>query len=75
VRFSECGWTRVATHAVRNGRWQAWAAWPWLWLGLCAGPLRAQVEVFWGYPLKKVDTEGGNLQDHGLHLQCVVAAF
>jgi hemolysin activation/secretion protein len=38
-------------------------------------PLRTQVEVFWGYPLKKVDTEGGDLQDHGLHLQCVVAAF
>ena len=44
MRFSERGWTRVATHAVRNGRWQAWAAWPWLWLGLCAGPLRAQVD-------------------------------
>ena len=38
-------------------------------------PLRAQVEVFWGYRLKDVDTEGGDLQDHGLHLQCVVAAF
>jgi hemolysin activation/secretion protein len=38
-------------------------------------PLRTQAEVFWGYKLKDVRTEGGNLQDKGLHLQFVVTAF
>jgi hemolysin activation/secretion protein len=38
-------------------------------------PLRAQWEVFWGYRIKDVETEGGDLQDHGLHLQFVVSAF
>lgn len=38
-------------------------------------PLRTQAEVFWGYKLKDVRTEGGNLQDKGLHLQFVVSAF
>jgi hemolysin activation/secretion protein len=39
-------------------------------------PHRAQLEVFWGYPLKDVDTEGyDELQDNGLHLQFVLAAF
>jgi hemolysin activation/secretion protein len=38
-------------------------------------PLRTQAEVFWGYKLKDVQTEGGNLQDKGLHLQFVVTAF
>jgi hemolysin activation/secretion protein len=38
-------------------------------------PLRPQCEVFWGYKLKEVRTEGGNLQDKGVHLQCVLAAF
>jgi hemolysin activation/secretion protein len=38
-------------------------------------PLRVQSEVFWGYKLKNVTTEGGDLQDKGLHLQFVIAAF
>jgi hemolysin activation/secretion protein len=38
-------------------------------------PLRAQAEVFWGYKLQDVQTEGGNLQDKGLHLQFVVTAL
>jgi len=38
-------------------------------------PLRPQFEVFWGYKLKDVQTAGGNLQDKGLHLQFVLAAF
>jgi hemolysin activation/secretion protein len=44
---------------------------------VAAVPVRAQFEVFWGYKLQDVDvdTEGGDLQDHGLHLQFVVAAF
>jgi hemolysin activation/secretion protein len=37
--------------------------------------LRTQFEIYWGYPLVNVDTEGGDLQDLGLHLQFVVAAF
>ena len=38
-------------------------------------PLRTHAEVFWSYKLKDVRTEGGNLQDKGLSLQFVVAAF
>lgn len=38
-------------------------------------PVRSQVEVFWGYPLKDVDNKGDDLQDKGLHLQVVVTAF
>ena len=37
--------------------------------------LRSQLEVYWGYPLKDVDTPGGNLQDLGLHIQFVVIAL
>jgi hemolysin activation/secretion protein len=40
-----------------------------------AVPLRAQFELFWGLKLKNVDTEGGDLQDQGLHFQFVLAAF
>lgn len=38
-------------------------------------PVRSEMEVFWGYPLKDVQTPGGDLQDLGLHLQWVVTAF
>jgi len=38
-------------------------------------PLHPQFEVFWGHKLKDVQTEGGNLQDQGIHLQLVLAAF
>ena len=33
---------------------------------------RAHFEVFWGVPLNHVPQSGGNLQDHGVHLQLVV---
>src|SRR5207253_10806522 len=36
---------------------------------------RPQFEIYWGHPLRKVETQGGNLQDHGLHLQFVLALF
>jgi hemolysin activation/secretion protein len=36
---------------------------------------QSQFEIYWGYPLIDVDTEGDNLQDLGLHLQFVIAAF
>lgn len=32
-------------------------------------------EIYWGKQLRKFDTERGNLQDHGVHLQLVVEAF
>lgn len=38
-------------------------------------PLRSQLEVFWGYKLKDVNTGGGSLQDKGVHLQVALAAF
>jgi hypothetical protein len=31
--------------------------------------------VYWGKQLKRFDTDRGNLQDHGVHLQLVVEAF
>jgi hemolysin activation/secretion protein len=37
--------------------------------------VRPQLEIYWGLPLKSVNTPGGNLQDLGLHLQLVVALF
>jgi hemolysin activation/secretion protein len=37
--------------------------------------IRPSFEVYWGYPLTKVETQGGNLQDHGLHLQFSLALF
>jgi hemolysin activation/secretion protein len=37
--------------------------------------IRPQFEVYWGLPLNRVDTPGGNLQDYGLHLQLVVTVF
>ncbi len=36
---------------------------------------RAHFEVYWGVPLNHVSTSGGNLQDHGIHLQLVVQAL
>jgi hemolysin activation/secretion protein len=38
-------------------------------------PLRVQSEIFSGYKLKDVQTEGGDQQDKGLHHQFVIAAF
>lgn len=37
--------------------------------------LRPELEIYWGMPLRQVQTEGGNLQDAGVHLQLAVAAF
>ncbi len=36
---------------------------------------RAHFEVYWGVPLNHVPQPGGNLQDHGIHLQLVVQAL
>jgi hemolysin activation/secretion protein len=37
--------------------------------------LRPEFEIYWGVPLTNVKTDGGNLQDAGVHLQLVIAAF
>ncbi len=37
--------------------------------------LRPEFEIYWGVPLNNVKTAGGNLQDVGVHLQFVLAAF
>ena len=37
--------------------------------------LRPEFEIYWGIPLNNVKTEGGNLQDAGVHLQFAIAAF
>ena len=37
-------------------------------------PIRAQLDVWWGYKLLDVDTEGGNMQDKGLHLRFVLSS-
>lgn len=78
IPFVDAGWgwnQRIATPAPRvlaslglGVRWtKTWS--------LATVPLRAQAEVFWGYRLLARETPGGDLQDKGLHLQAVVAAF
>ncbi|WP_300460421.1 ShlB/FhaC/HecB family hemolysin secretion/activation protein [Desulfobacula sp.] len=37
--------------------------------------IRPKFEIYWGCPLRDVDTPGGNLQDHGIHFQFVVKNF
>jgi hemolysin activation/secretion protein len=78
IPFVDAGWgwnQRIATPEPRTlvsvGLGMRWAA---TW-HLATVPVRTQAEVFWGSRLLARDTEGGNLQDHGLHLQAVVAAF
>lgn len=38
-------------------------------------PIRPQFEIYWGKPLKRVRTQGGDLQDHGLHLRFALELF
>ena len=39
-------------------------------------PIRPEFEIYWGYPLKDLERNGnGNLQDMGIHLRFVLAAF
>jgi hemolysin activation/secretion protein len=37
--------------------------------------VRPQFEIYWGHPLRTVDTPGGDLQDSGVHFQFVLAFF
>ena len=35
----------------------------------------SQFEFYWGLPLNRVSTGGGNLQDHGIHLRFATSLF
>jgi hemolysin activation/secretion protein len=48
-------------------RWAATITWP--------VPIRPQLEVYWGHALRNIKTQGGDLQDKGLHLQFVITVF
>jgi hemolysin activation/secretion protein len=48
-------------------RWAVTFSWPI--------PLRPQVELYWGHRLRKVERPENTLQDNGLHLQFIIAAF
>ncbi len=37
--------------------------------------MKSQFEIYWGYPLKKVDNPGDNLQDHGICFQLAINGF
>ncbi|MCP4691569.1 MAG: ShlB/FhaC/HecB family hemolysin secretion/activation protein [Desulfobacterales bacterium] len=37
--------------------------------------MKSQLEIYWGYPLKKVDNPGGDLQDHGVCFQFAITNF
>jgi hemolysin activation/secretion protein len=78
IPFVDAGWgwnQRIPTPEPRIlasvGLGMRWTAtWP-----VATVPIRTQIEVFWGYRLLARDTAGEGLQDKGLHLQAVVAAF
>lgn len=36
---------------------------------------RAQFSIYWGLPLNHVPTNGGNIQDDGIHMQLVIAVL
>ena len=68
------GWNRKVetpdpTNLASIGLGVRWAATAHLVI-----PIRAQLEVWWGHKLLDVDTEGGNLQDKGLHLSFLVSS-
>ena len=37
--------------------------------------VRPQLEIYWGHPLRKVGTAGGDIQDEGLHFQLLMGFF
>ncbi len=37
--------------------------------------LRPQLEIYWGHPLRDLDTGGDDLQDDGIHFQFVITGF
>lgn len=48
-------------------RWAVTLSWP--------VPIRPQFELYWGHRLRKVEKPADTLQDHGIHLQFVLAVF
>lgn len=48
-------------------RWEKTLKRPFHW--------KPQFEIYWGIPLKKVHTDGNNLQDKGIHFMFLIAAF
>lgn len=38
-------------------------------------PVRPQFEIYWGHPLRKVKTAGGDPQDDGIHFQFLLGFF
>ncbi len=74
VPFFDAGWgwqrggnTPSPTYLASLGLGLRWAA---RWKSV-----RSEFEIFWGYQLRDVDTNGGNLQDQGIHLQLAVNMF
>jgi hemolysin activation/secretion protein len=37
--------------------------------------VRPQFEIYWGHPLRNVETSGGDIQDDGIHFQFLVGFF
>ena len=37
--------------------------------------LKPQFEIYWGVPFRDIETSGGDLQDHGIHVQITITAF
>ena len=37
--------------------------------------LKPQFEIYWGVPFRDIETSGGDLQDHGIHIQLTITAF
>jgi hemolysin activation/secretion protein len=38
-------------------------------------PLRAQAEIYWGYPLRKIETSASALEGDGIHFQFIIGSF
>jgi hemolysin activation/secretion protein len=38
-------------------------------------PVRSQLEIYWGYPLRNISAPGHDLQDDGLHFQLLFGSF
>lgn len=37
--------------------------------------IQPKFEIYWGFPLRDIDTPGGDFQDHGIHFQFVIQNF
>jgi hemolysin activation/secretion protein len=66
--------TRLATPSPRT-LYSVGVGVRWSLGGTLLIPLRSDFELYWGVPLRNVTTPGGNMQDHGLHMQFVLSGF